>query len=119
MADHLPKFNGGPAVTFTASAAITGGQVVEVTGDRTVGPGTAASAKAVGTAAHDAASGAKVVVHLPGPVDTALSAAAILAGAKVEAAAAGKIQTATTGNVLGIALNTVAGADAIVEFARI
>lgn len=118
MADHLPKFNSGPAVTFTASAAITGGQVVEVTGDRTVGPGTAASTKAVGTAAHNAASGAKVVVHLPGPVDTAVSAAAILAGAKVEAAAAGKIQTATTGYVLGIALTAATGADQTIEFVR-
>ena len=117
MADHLPKFTGG-AVTFTASAAITGGQVVEVTGDRTVGPSTAASAKAVGTAAHDAASGAKVVVHLPGPVDTAVSAAAILAGAKVEAAAAGKIQTATTGYVLGIALTAAGAGDVVVEFVR-
>ena len=108
MADHLPKFTGG-AVTFTASAAITAGQVVEVTGDRTVGPA---------TAAHDAASGSKVVVHLPGPVDTAVSAAAILAGAKVEAAAAGKIQTATTGYVLGIALTAATGGDQTVEFVR-
>ena len=117
MADHLPKFTGG-AVTFTTSAIVTGGQVVEVTGDRTVGPAAAASAKAIGTAAHDAASGAKVVVHLPGPVDTAVSAAAILAGAKVEAAAAGKIQTATTGYVLGIALTAATGADQTVEFVR-
>ena len=117
MADHLPKFTGG-AVTFTTSAIVTGGQVVEVTGDRTVGPATAASAKAIGTAAHDAASGAKVVVHLPGPVDTAVSAAAILAGAKVEAAAAGKIQTATTGYVLGIALTAATGGDQTVEFVR-
>ena len=118
MADHLPKFAGGPSVTLTASAAITGGQVVEVTGDRTVGPGTAASVKAIGTAAHDAASGSKVVVHLPGPVDTAVSAAAILAGAKVEAAAAGKIQTATTGYVLGIALTAAGAGDIVVEFVR-
>ena len=117
MADHLPKFTGG-AVTFTTSAIVTGGQVVEVTGDRTVGPATAASAKAIGTAAHDAASGAKVVVHLSGPVDTAVSAAAILAGAKVEAAAAGKIQTATTGYVLGIALTAATGGDQTVEFVR-
>lgn len=117
MADHLPKFTGG-AVTFTTSAIVTGGQVVEVTGDRTVGPATAASAKAIGTAAHDAASGSKVVVHLSGPVDTAVSAGAILAGAKVEAAAAGKIQTATTGYVLGIALTAAGAGDIVVEFVR-
>lgn len=118
MADHLPKFKTGPSVTFTAGAAITGGQVVEVSGDRTVIVGTAASTKAIGTAAHDAASGAEVVVHLSGPVDTATSAAAIAAGAEVESAAVGKIQTATTGKVLGIALTAAGDADVVVEFVR-
>ena len=120
MADHLPKFKPGQAVTFTAGGNITGGNVVEVgAADRTVVVAGAASVKALGTAGHDAQTGDKVVVHLPGPIDTAVSAAGIARGAKIEAAANGKVQTATTGNVLGIALNTVAGADAIVEFARI
>lgn len=119
MADYIPKFPaGGQPVTFTASAAITGGQVVEVSGNRTVAPAAAASAKAVGTAGHDAASGDQVVVHLPGPVDKAPAAAAIVAGAKVEAAAAGKIQTATTGQVLGIALTAATAADQTVEYVR-
>ena len=118
MADHLPKFKPGQAVTFSASAAITGGQVVEVSGNRTVAPAGAASAKAIGTAGHDAAGGGKVVVHLAGPVDTAKAAAAVLAGAKVEAGAAGTVQTATTGLVLGIALTAAADAGDVIEFVR-
>ena len=39
-------------------------------------------------------------------------------GAKVEAGAAGTIQTATTGLVLGIALTAAAAAGDIVEFVR-
>lgn len=119
MADHLPLFKPGQAVTFTATATITGGQTVEVSGDRKVAPATAASTKAIGTAAHDAANGDTVIVHLPGIVDTVTAAAAITAGASVEAAAAGKAQTATTGRVLGIALTAATAADQIVQIARV
>ena len=119
MADHLLKFKPGQAVTFTAGGNITGGNVVEVgAADRTVVVASAASVKAIGTAGHDAQTGDKVVVHLAGPVDTAVSAAGIARGAKVEAAAAGKIQTATTGYVLGIALTAATGGDQTVEFVR-
>lgn len=119
MADHLPKFKPGQAVTFTAEGDITGGQVVEVgAADRSVKVAGAASAKAIGTAGFDVKAGDKVTVHLAGPVDTAQSAAAITRGAKVEAAAGGKIQIATTGLVLGIALTAASGADAPVEFVR-
>lgn len=119
MADHLPKFKPGQAVTFTAGGTIEGGQVVEVgTADRTVVVASAASAKAIGTAGHDAISGDKLVVHLAGPVDTAKAAAAIVRGAKVEAGAAGTIQTATTGLVLGIALGSASDAGDVVEFVR-
>jgi hypothetical protein len=34
MADYLPKFKPGQAVTFTASADVTGGRLVAVTGNR-------------------------------------------------------------------------------------
>ena len=119
MADHLPKFKPGQAVTFTAGGAITGGQVVEVgAANRTVVVAGAASAKAIGTAGHDVASGGKVVVHLAGPVDTAKAAAAIVRGAKVEAGAAGTVQTATTGLVLGIALTAAGDAGDVIEFVR-
>lgn len=119
MADHLPLFKPGQAVSFTATTAITGGRVVEVTGNRSVGTAPAASAKAIGTAGHDAAIGDQVVVHLAGLVDTAPAAAAVAAGALVEAAAAGKVQTATTGRVLGITLNAATAADQLVQIARV
>lgn len=119
MADHLLKFKPGQAVSFTATTAITGGQVVEVTGNRTVGvPTGAASTKAIGTAGHDAAIGDQVIVWLAGPVDTMTSAAAITAGASVEAATLGKVQTATTGRSLGITLNAATAADQIVQVVR-
>lgn len=119
MADHLPKFKPGQAVTFTAGGDIAGGQVVEVgAADRAVVVAGAASAKAIGTAGFDVKSGDKVTVHLAGPVDSAKSAAAIVRGSKVEAGAAGTIQTATTGLVLGIALTSAGAAGAVVEFVR-
>ena len=118
MADHLLKFKPGQSVTFDATADIVGGNVVEVSGDRKVAPASAASAKAIGTAGHDVKSGGKVVVHLAGPIDTMVAAAAIIVGAEVEAAAAGKIQTRTTGRNLGIALTGASAADAIVQVLR-
>ena len=120
MADHLPMFKPGQAITFTATTAIVGGQVVEVTGDRSVGvPAAAASTMSIGTAGQDAAINDQLVVHVSGPVDTMTSAAAISAGAEVENATAGKIQTRTTGRSLGIALNAATAADQTVQVARI
>lgn len=118
MADHLPLFKPGQAVSFTATTAITGGRAVEVTGNRQVGTAAAASTKAIGTAGHDAAIGDQVVVHLAGPVDTVVAAAAIAAGVNVEAAASGKAQAATTGRVLGLSLNAATAADQLVQIVR-
>ena len=119
MADHLPKFKAGQAVTFTAGGTIAGGQVVEVgAADRTVVVAGAASLKAIGTAGFSVVAGDRVTVHLAGPVDTAKAAAAIVRGAKVEAGAAGTVQTATTGLVLGIALTAAADAGDVIEFVR-
>lgn len=119
MADHLLKFKPGQAVTFTATTPIIGGQAVEVTGNRSVGvPTAAASTKAIGSAGHDAAVGDQVVVHLNGPVDTFTAAAAIAAGVNVEAATLGKVQTATTGRALGIALSAATAADQIIQVLR-
>ena len=57
MADYSPVYSGGVTpFTQTTSAAVTGGQVLEVTATGTVGPATAATVKPVGVAAHDAAS---------------------------------------------------------------
>ena len=116
--DHLPKFKPGQAVTFTTTTDAQAGQVAEVTGDRSVGVAGAASTKAIGTYANDVKTGAEVVVHLAGPVDTAKAAAAIAAGAEVEAAADGKVQTRTTGRSLGLSLAAATAADQTIQFVR-
>lgn len=113
MADYLPKHKPGQAVTYTASAAVTGGRLVEVTGNRTVGPAGADSAKVVGVAGFDAAAGETVTVYRGG-VQRLTAAAAITAGATVTAAAAGKATTGGT-NKIGIALEAAAAADAVID----
>lgn len=116
MADFIPKFKPGQAVTFSASAAVTGGREVVVTGDRTVGPA-GADALAIGTAGFDAAIGEDVTVFLRGNgVHSLIAAGAIAAGAQVITATGGKVATISTGaNPIGIALMAAAAADDVVD----
>ena len=107
MADYIPKFTPGSAVTFTTSAAVAGGQAVEITGARTVGPAGAASKKYIGVAAFSAASGEKVTVHLPGQVQRIKTAGAITAGATVQTGAAGTVAAGAAAPI-GVALTTAA-----------
>ncbi len=113
MADYVPIFNPGNEVTYTASAAITGGQVVANSGVNTVAPAAAASVKVVGVAAHDAASGAKVtVLSGPGMVHESTASGAVTAGDLVQAGAAGTVAilgaTPASGQMIGVALTTAA-----------
>lgn len=88
MGDYTPVYKPGQAVTFTATAAVTGGQHVAVSGDMSVAPAAAGSAMCVGQAGHDAASGERVTVHLPGrPVHEATAGGTIAAGAGVKVGA--------------------------------
>jgi predicted RecA/RadA family phage recombinase len=117
MVDYLPKFKPGQAITRTASAAITGGQVVVVTGSGTVGPSTAITHAFVGVAAHDAAIGQEVTVF-KGGIQRPLASAAITAGDIVVCAAAGRVVTNAApgaGQQVGIALTTQAAAGSPVE----
>lgn len=115
MADYLPLFNPGTAVTFTASADVTGGRLVEITGDRTVAHAAAASTKVAGVAGFDAAEGELVTVY-SGGVQRPIAAGAIAAGDRVAAAADGKVATAETGT-FGVALAAAAdGETAQVRF---
>ena len=118
MAD--PSIKGGiveyqsPAdkITCTVGAtAVVGGQVVTLSGNRTVIPATAAS-RPFGVAMHDAAIGAPVTVMLEG-VAPLKAAGAIAAGDLVEVSAtAGSVQsdnaTAALGLMVGIALEAIA-----------
>jgi hypothetical protein len=117
MADYLPKFKPGQAVTFTASAAVTGGRLVEVTGNRAVGPATADAADVVGVAGFDGISGDPVTVYTrAGGVHGLVASGAIAAGAKVISAAAGKIATIGAGaNPIGIALEAAATDNDVID----
>lgn len=114
MADYLPYIQGVPPFSgVTASAVITGGQIVESTGVNTIGPAAADSVKVLGVAAHDAAIGAGVTVHpIQGNVHETVSTAGSTAGDRMVAAAAGAIKTvaaataAAAGTDLGVAVNT-------------
>ena len=117
MAEYLPIYKPGQAVTLKASAAITGGQLVEVTGSGTVGPAAAASTKVVGVAGFDAAINDNVTIYAGG-VQHVTAASAVAAGDSIQAAANGQVATGTTAP-LGIALTAAgAGADVRVQFNR-
>lgn len=120
MADYTPIFFPGDTITSTTSAAVTGGQQLVVSGDGTVAPSAGSSAKVVGVAAFDAASGALVTLFGRGMTHEATASGAITAGDQVVSAAAGAVSTlaaaagATAGDinsarsVLGVALTTAA-----------
>jgi hypothetical protein len=123
MGDYTPVYSPGTAITLTASAAIVGGQLVEVSGVNSVAPtaGATPSVKVVGVAAFDASSGSRVTIHGRGQVHETTASGAITAGDQlVSGVVAGTVKTApavttptaadvtTTRAVVGIALTTAA-----------
>ncbi|MFY1686486.1 hypothetical protein [Plantactinospora sp. WMMB782] len=108
MADYAPKFLYADQITSTASATITGGQVLVVSGNGTVGPaGDAADITVVGVAAMDAASNAKVSYFPRGKVHVTTTAGAVVAGAGVSAGAAGTVDDdGGSDPILGVFLTT-------------
>lgn len=114
MGDYVPAFDrGARAIRFTASADVEGGQAVEITGDREVGPAGAASTKYIGVAAFSAKDGSEVTVILPGCIQRMKAAGAITAGARVQCGAAGTVAAGTTAPI-GKALTAATDADDIV-----
>ncbi|QJU52937.1 DUF2190 family protein [Herbiconiux sp. KACC 21604] len=111
MADYTPLHEPGKAFTRQASAAITGGQLVVVSGSGTVAPASAATHSWLGVAAFDAGNGDLVTIYDEG-VQRLTASGAITAGALVEAATGGKVASHTNGtndfNVVGLALSTAA-----------
>lgn len=103
MAQHTPLFLPGQSYTRRTSAAVTGGQLVEVSGSGTVAPAAADSTKVIGVAGFDAAAGDIVTVHTAG-VHPLAASGAISAGDQVAAAASGKVAAGTTA-VIGVALD--------------
>lgn len=117
MADYVPLYLPGQSVTGTASATITGGKLVYVSGDGTVANTGSASNIPIGVAATDAASGASVGYFGRGTVHRLTASGGITAGAVVEADAAGAAASHTVGTndarVFGIALTTAADGESV------
>lgn len=117
MAEYLPVKNPGEALPLTASATITGGQLVAVSGVSTVAPAGANAANWVGVAAYDTASGDLVTVFAGG-VQELVTTGTVTAGDLVVAAANGTVSTlaavttptaadvTNTRAILGVALTT-------------
>lgn len=89
MADYLPKFSPGAVVTYGVTTAVTGGQLVTVSGNGTVAP-TAGAGVVEGVAMRDAAVGQMTPVTAGG-VQVLTASAAITAGQRVQSAAAGAV----------------------------
>lgn len=121
MAEYLPVNTPGQALVFTASAAITGGQLLSVSGNDTVAPSAAAATSWIGVAAFDAVTGDRVTVYAGG-VQELTASGAIPAGALVASAAGGAVtaagETPAAGAIVGVAVSTAASNRVHVKLAR-
>ena len=117
MPEFSPLFKPGAEFTRTTSAAVTGGQVLIVSGSNTVAPSSAASAAVLGVAAFDAASGEQVTVITNGVVHLGASGA-ISAGGSVAAGASGVVAAHSGTNystIVGVALADAANDKVLVK----
>lgn len=117
MAEFSPLFKPGAEFTRTTSAAVTGGQVLIVSGSGTVAPASTASAAVVGVAANDAASGADVNVITTGVCNLG-AAGAISAGASVASGTGGAVAAHSGTNystIVGVALSDAANDKVLVK----
>jgi hypothetical protein len=121
VAEYLPVYRPGQVLTLKASATITGGQLVAVSGSGTVGPAGAAATGWVGVAAFDAATNDNLTIH-SGGVQSVTASGAITAGSPVIAGAAGTVVASATppaGQQVGVALTTAADTAKVrVKFSR-
>lgn len=131
MPDYIPPFDDANANwTMTAGAAINGGELVYVSGARTVQKTAGVTAAWLGIATQDAASGAKVGVTSSG-IQEPIASGAIAAGDLVVPAASGRVSTlaavttptaadvTNTRAIVGVALTGAAdGAKVLVRFER-
>jgi len=121
MAEYLPIHKPGEAITLKASAAITGGQIVVVTGSGTVGPAGATATNWVGVASNDASTNDYVTIFCDG-VQNCTASGTVTAGDTVSTAAGGAVATngaPAVGNVVGVAITTATTGNKVrVKFAR-
>jgi homoaconitase/3-isopropylmalate dehydratase large subunit len=120
VADYAPVYGRPQQVSFTAGAAITGGQLLSFSAADTVIPAANNAANYAGVAGHDAASGAPVTVLMgSGVVHETLATAATAAGALVFAgsATAGQLGATSTGyGAVGVAVRATAGANGLLRW---
>lgn len=111
MPEYAPIYKPGQEITRTASADITGGQLVVVSGNDTVAPSAADSAAWVGVAAQSVKSGEKVTVTTGG-VHELGATGAVAAGDAVIPATGGTVATLGSetnyARVVGVALAAAA-----------
>ena len=121
MAEYLPIYKPGQALTLKASATITAGQVLAVSGSGTVAPAGAASTAVVGVAAFDGVTNDNVTLYAGG-VQNCTASGAITAGSPVIAGAAGTVVASAVppgGQQVGVALTTAADTAKVrVQFGR-
>jgi len=121
MAEYLPVYKPGQALTLKASASVTGGQLLAVSGSGTVAPAGAGATNWIGVAGFDGATNDNVVIFTEG-VQSLTASGAVTAGDLVIAGAAGTVATGATpasGVFVGVALTTAAnGAKVRVRLSR-
>lgn len=107
MADYVPILLDADSFTSTASATITGGQIVAVSGSGTVAPAGASALNWIGVAAQDTASGALVTLFGGDSIHNLVASGTVTAGDLVVCGAAGTVATLaavttpTAGDVTG------------------
>lgn len=140
--DYVPLYVGGNQASCVAGAAITAGQLVEITAGTliagspgvaggnpnsgsvtpTVAPTTAATASEVGVAANSAATGQPVSVYFGG-IHVLAASGSITAGDPVEAAASGAVADASTNTaysqIIGKAWSAASGGLVAVRLAEV
>lgn len=120
MADYAPIYTVNQLpFTATTSTSVTGGQMVAVSGNGTVGPAAAGILAVIGVAGHDAATGARVTVHpLAGLVHEFIAGSGgITAGQSVKVGAAANavlpVSAGADNGQVGIALTTASATAAV------
>lgn len=112
MSFNVVRHEAHTGLTAAISADVFAGAAVKVTGPKTIAPAAAGDVIA-GVSHHTKTvqSGEKVSFRLSGDVIPMKASAAIVAGAKVQAAAGGKVVTQSTGALVGIAWTAAAAND--------
>lgn len=119
MGDWSAKFRPGADVSYTAGAAITGGNVLFLSAAGTASPTSGASAVVLGVASRDVATG-ELVTPQRGGVQRCVSAAAITVGQPLKSAASGRVTPMTIGTdpqdqYIGFALTAAGGAGTTID----